>query len=90
MRTFSLKQTIWLPQPRGKIFAFFSNPGNLDSLTAPEQVGRFDGDIESWIVARTLRAAHPINNTVAAAVRGARTAPCYARIKLQRFEAVHV
>jgi len=35
MKTFSLKQTIWLPQPRGKIFAFFSNPGNLDSLTPP-------------------------------------------------------
>jgi len=55
-----------------------------------EQVGRFDGDIESWIIARTLRAAHPINNTVATVVRRAGTAPCYARIKLQGFEAVHV
>lgn len=33
MKTFSLKRSLWLPQPREKIFEFFSNPHNLDRIT---------------------------------------------------------
>jgi len=33
MTTYWLRKTIWLPQPRAKVFEFFSNPGNLDRLT---------------------------------------------------------
>ena len=33
MKTYWLRKTIWLPQPRAKVFEFFSNPGNLDRLT---------------------------------------------------------
>lgn len=33
MKTFWLRKNIWLPHPRDKVFAFFSNPGNLDRLT---------------------------------------------------------
>lgn len=33
MKTYWLRKSIWLPQPRGKIFEFFANPGNLDRLT---------------------------------------------------------
>ena len=33
MKAYWLKKSIWLPQPRAKIFEFFSNPGNLDRLT---------------------------------------------------------
>ena len=33
MKTYWFKKTIWLPQPRAKVFEFFSNPGNLDRLT---------------------------------------------------------
>lgn len=35
MKTFSLKKSLWLPQPREKIFDFFSNPHNLDRITPP-------------------------------------------------------
>jgi ligand-binding SRPBCC domain-containing protein len=35
MRTFSFKTSLWLPQPREKIFEFFSNPHNLDRITPP-------------------------------------------------------
>ena len=35
MKTFRLNKTIWLPQPRNKVFEFFSDPGNLDQLTPP-------------------------------------------------------
>ena len=33
MRTYQLRKSIWLAQPRAKVFEFFSNPGNLDRLT---------------------------------------------------------
>ena len=33
MKAYWLKKTIWLPQPRAKVYEFFSNPGNLDRLT---------------------------------------------------------
>ena len=33
MKTYWLRKTIWLPQPRAKVFEFFSNAGNLDCLT---------------------------------------------------------
>jgi ligand-binding SRPBCC domain-containing protein len=33
MKTYRLKTEIWLPQPRQIVFAFFSNPANLDRLT---------------------------------------------------------
>jgi ligand-binding SRPBCC domain-containing protein len=35
MRTFRLNKTLWLSQPRPKIFEFFANPHNLDRLTPP-------------------------------------------------------
>lgn len=33
MKTFRLRKQIWLPQPREKVFGFFSDPQNLDRLT---------------------------------------------------------
>jgi ligand-binding SRPBCC domain-containing protein len=33
MKTFWLRTQLWLPQPREKVFEFFSNPQNLDRLT---------------------------------------------------------
>ncbi len=33
MKTYWLKKTIWLAQPRGQVFEFFANPGNLNRLT---------------------------------------------------------
>lgn len=33
MKTFWLRTTLWLPQPREKVFGFFANPKNLDRLT---------------------------------------------------------
>jgi len=33
MKTYWLRKSIWLPQPRAKVFEFFSNPANLDRLT---------------------------------------------------------
>lgn len=33
MKIYRLRKSIWLPQPRAKVFEFFSNPGNLDRLT---------------------------------------------------------
>ena len=33
MKSFLLKKQIWLPQPREKVFGFFSDPQNLDRLT---------------------------------------------------------
>jgi ligand-binding SRPBCC domain-containing protein len=33
MKTYWLRKSVWLRQPRAKVFEFFSNPGNLDRLT---------------------------------------------------------
>ncbi len=33
MQTYWLRKSVWLAQPRAKVFEFFSNPGNLDRLT---------------------------------------------------------
>jgi ligand-binding SRPBCC domain-containing protein len=33
MKTYRLTKSIWLAQPRAKVFEFFANPGNLDRLT---------------------------------------------------------
>jgi len=33
MKTYRLRKSIWLAQPRAKVFEFFSNPSNLDRLT---------------------------------------------------------
>ena len=33
MKTYQLKKRLWLPQPREKVFEFFSDPYNLDRLT---------------------------------------------------------
>lgn len=33
MKTYRLRKSIWLPQPRAKVFEFFSDPSNLDCLT---------------------------------------------------------
>jgi ligand-binding SRPBCC domain-containing protein len=33
MKTFRVRKQIWLPQPREKVFGFFSDPQNLDRLT---------------------------------------------------------
>ena len=33
MKTYGLKKQLWLPQPREKVFEFFSDPYNLDHLT---------------------------------------------------------
>ena len=33
MQTFWLRKSVWLAQPRAKVFEFFANPGNLDRLT---------------------------------------------------------
>ena len=33
MKTYRLETKLWLPQPRAKIFEFFSDPRNLDRLT---------------------------------------------------------
>jgi len=33
METYWLRKSVWLAQPRAKVFEFFSNPGNLDRLT---------------------------------------------------------
>jgi ligand-binding SRPBCC domain-containing protein len=35
MKTYRLEKTIWLPQPRDKVFTFFAEPRNLDRLTPP-------------------------------------------------------
>jgi ligand-binding SRPBCC domain-containing protein len=35
MKTYWLRKSVWLRQPRAKVFEFFSNPGNLDRLTPP-------------------------------------------------------
>lgn len=35
MKTHRLEKTLWLPQPRAKIFEFFSSPHNLDRITPP-------------------------------------------------------
>jgi hypothetical protein len=31
----NFESQLWLPQPRGKVFAFFSDPQNLDLITPP-------------------------------------------------------
>ena len=33
MKTYWLRKSVWLRQPRAKVFEFFSNPDNLDRLT---------------------------------------------------------
>ena len=33
MKIYRLRKSIWLAQPRAKVFEFFANPGNLDRLT---------------------------------------------------------
>ncbi len=33
MKTYWLRKSVWLAQPRAKVFEFFANPGNLDRLT---------------------------------------------------------
>jgi ligand-binding SRPBCC domain-containing protein len=33
LKTYWLRKSIWLAQPRAKVFEFFANPGNLDRLT---------------------------------------------------------
>ena len=33
MKTYRLRKSIWLAQPRDKVFEFFANPQNLDRLT---------------------------------------------------------
>jgi ligand-binding SRPBCC domain-containing protein len=35
MRTYQLQTSLWLPQPREQIFAFFSDPKNLEKITPP-------------------------------------------------------
>ena len=35
MRTYQLETSLWLPQPRQQIFAFFSDPKNLERITPP-------------------------------------------------------
>ena len=54
-----------------------------------KQVGRFDGDVQSRIVARPLRSLHPVNDATSIMIRRAGFAPGYARIELQRFKIIH-
>jgi ligand-binding SRPBCC domain-containing protein len=35
MRTYQLRTSLWLPQPRDRVFAFFSDPKNLEKITPP-------------------------------------------------------
>lgn len=35
MRTFRLDCTMWVPRPRGEVFAFFADARNLETLTPP-------------------------------------------------------
>lgn len=35
MRTYHLQTSLWLPRPREQIFAFFSDPKNLEKITPP-------------------------------------------------------
>jgi ligand-binding SRPBCC domain-containing protein len=35
MRTYQLKTELWLPEPRDRVFPFFSDPKNLERLTPP-------------------------------------------------------
>jgi ligand-binding SRPBCC domain-containing protein len=35
MRVHNFESQLWLPQPRGKVFAFFSDAQNLDLITPP-------------------------------------------------------
>jgi len=35
VRVRNFESQLWLPQPREKVFAFFSNPQNLDLITPP-------------------------------------------------------
>src|SRR5215475_3548619 len=35
MRTYQLQTSLWLPQPRQRIFGFFSDPKNLERITPP-------------------------------------------------------
>ena len=35
MKTYRLQTALWLPQSRQRIFAFFSDPRNLEKITPP-------------------------------------------------------
>src|SRR5262245_51792908 len=35
MRTYQLQTSLWLPQPGEQVFAFFSDPKNLEKITPP-------------------------------------------------------
>ena len=35
MKTYQLQTSLWLPRARGEIFAFFSDPRNLEKITPP-------------------------------------------------------
>jgi ligand-binding SRPBCC domain-containing protein len=35
MKSYSLERRLWLPEPPERIFAFFSDPANLERLTPP-------------------------------------------------------
>ena len=35
MRVFTLQTTLWLPQPADRVFAFFADAANLETLTPP-------------------------------------------------------
>jgi len=46
MRVRNFESQLWLPQPRPNVFAFFSDPQNLDVITPP------------WLHFRTISQSH--------------------------------